>query len=558
MSYLALARRYRPENFTKLLAQSHITRTLSSAVDSGRVSHAYLFCGPRGTGKTSAARILAKSVNCQKGPSSSPCGECVNCREIKAGISPDVFEIDAASNRGIDDIRELRENVRYAPVSSRYKIYIIDEVHRLTNEAFDALLKTLEEPPRQVIFIFATTEPQKLPATILSRTQRFDFKRIPVSSLAETVGDVAAKEGLRIEARAALMVARKADGSLRDALSLLDQLISFSEGNITAEATAEILGLIKTDFLFELTGAIIRHDTPAVLELFNIYFGEGSDIDELATELASFLGRLLLIKNGIKDAALLEMDSMEREKAATLIELVDTADILRMTRILADFIRDKKSGIDPMVAMEIALAGLAGMDKSIDIGRLLIDLGDAGHLGNRHSGSSTQTVARQSYSPESPAKSPEIDPGEQRRASPPAPPPEIAPSGPHDLADIGQWWPNFLGFIKAKSMALWVNLQHAVIEKVEDNTLYLGFSEQRSANRKMLAKDKKSLLTQLQEFCGNNVGLGLVKSSLEKDSASIKPAMPAQGAEEFLQQHPQIKKLHDLIDGEIIRFGGIA
>jgi len=278
MSYLALARRYRPDDFSGILAQNHITKTLTNAVSSGRISQAYLFCGPRGTGKTSTARVLAKSLNCEKGPTPTPCSECNNCKEIKAGVSPDVFELDAASNRGIDDIRELRENVRYAPVASRYKIYIIDEVHR----AFDALLKTLEEPPAHVIFIFATTEPQQLPATILSRTQRFDFKRVPVSTLAEAVNDVAKTEEMEIEPKAALLIARKADGSLRDALSLLDQLTSFSDGKITTESTSEILGLVKSDFLFDITSAIISHDTAAALEMFSIYFNEGGDIDELA------------------------------------------------------------------------------------------------------------------------------------------------------------------------------------------------------------------------------------------------------------------------------------
>ncbi|NLI15737.1 MAG: DNA polymerase III subunit gamma/tau, partial [candidate division Zixibacteria bacterium] len=189
MTYLALARRYRPADFESILAQKRITRTLANAITTGRISHAYLFCGPRGTGKTSTARVLAKSLNCKNGPTATPCGECSNCLEIKQGNSPDVFEIDAASNRGIDDIRELRENVRYSPAASRYKIYIIDEVHRLTHEAFDAILKTLEEPPPHVIFIFATTEPQALPATILSRTQRFDFRRVPVSALAEAINN---------------------------------------------------------------------------------------------------------------------------------------------------------------------------------------------------------------------------------------------------------------------------------------------------------------------------------------------------------------------------------
>jgi DNA polymerase-3 subunit gamma/tau len=241
MSYLALARKYRPGNFENIVSQHHITTTLKNAVELGRISHAYLFCGPRGTGKTTTARVLAKALNCEKGPTPEPCGVCTVCVEIARCSSPDVFEIDAASNRGIDDIRELRENVRYAAVGGRYKIYIVDEVHRLTKEAFDALLKTLEEPPSHVIFIFATTEPQALPPTILSRTQRYDFKRIPVSALAEAINSIAQKESLTIDPDAALMVAKKADGSLRDAISLLDQLSSFSENRIDVARAAEVL-----------------------------------------------------------------------------------------------------------------------------------------------------------------------------------------------------------------------------------------------------------------------------------------------------------------------------
>jgi len=553
MSYLALARRYRPDDFSGILAQNHITKTLTNAVSSGRISQAYLFCGPRGTGKTSTARVLAKSLNCEKGPTPTPCNECNNCKEIKVGVSPDVFELDAASNRGIDDIRELRENVRYAPVASRYKIYIIDEVHRLTQEAFDALLKTLEEPPLHVIFIFATTEPQQLPATILSRTQRFDFKRVPVSTLAEAVNDVAKTEEMEIEPKAALLIARKADGSLRDALSLLDQLTSFSEGKITTESTSEILGLVKSDFLFDITSAIISHDTAAALEMFSIYFNEGGDIDELATELASFFGKLVMVKNGIRETSLLEMDSMELEKTAALIADMDTADILRMMQIMADFIAAKKSGSDPVVAMEAALARLAGLDKAVDINQLLTGLSNPGIRAKFVSSHPPKTGGHNAGNPalsntKSNINSPSSPSNTQPQAS------TIPSSGPHNLEDINKWWPNYLSFTKAKSMAIWSSLQHLVVDSVDNKIVNLGYTEKQKHLKKFLSKDKKIISEFLKEFCGNDVAASFVKIADNNNDVNGKQAVEQGSADEFLKQRPLIKKLHDLIDGEVIDF----
>ena len=558
MSYLALARQYRPDDFSKILAQNHITRTLANAISTGRISHAYLFCGPRGTGKTSTARVLAKSLNCAKGPTSTPCGECVNCREIKIGNSPDVFEIDAASNRGIDDIRELRENVRYAPASSRYKIYIIDEVHRLTNEAFDALLKTLEEPPPHVIFMFATTEPQNLPATILSRTQRFDFKRVPVSSLAETIINVAAKEGLAIEPKAAQLIGRKADGSLRDALSLLDQLISFSEGKITTQSTAEILGLVKTEFLFNITGAILEHNAAMVLDLFSVYFNEGSDIDQLGSELMNFFSKLLMIKNGITETSLLEMDTSEIEKAADIIAAIDTSDILRMMKVLGDFIANKKSGVDPIVAMEIALTSLAGLDKTIEISRILAEMSsNPGNPANPRIATlgKTSSARRVSYAkPDSGSSG--ITATNAQIDHPSTAPVIDSPTGPHLLEEIAKWWPNFLGFIKAKNTPVWSHLHQLAVDGVDNNTVKLGYKNGNEHLKKLLAKDKKFIAEQLSEFCGNAVDITFVKSTIETDVPNNGNDKSGESAEEFLNKHPNIKKVHDLIDGNVVRFRG--
>jgi DNA polymerase-3 subunit gamma/tau len=245
MSYIVLARRYRPQNFDELIGQSHVALTLKNALALNRIAHAYLFSGPRGVGKTSAARILAKSLDCEKRKDHSPCNTCVSCEEITKGISMDVIEIDGASNRGIDEIRNLRENVKFAPVSGKYRIYIIDEVHMLTKEAFNALLKTLEEPPPHVIFIFATTEPYKVPLTIISRCQRFDFRRVSVNEIVKHLQYIAGKENIDVEDEALYLIAQASEGSMRDSQSLLDQAVSYSGKKIAKKDVQDFLGLTE-------------------------------------------------------------------------------------------------------------------------------------------------------------------------------------------------------------------------------------------------------------------------------------------------------------------------
>jgi len=247
MSYVVIARRWRPQQFNEIIGQEHVSKTLSNAIANNRIAHSYIFTGPRGVGKTTTARILAKAVNCEKGPTPHPCNECASCKAITVGNSMDVLEIDGASNRGIDEVRNLRENIRYAPTQGKYRIYIIDEVHMLTKEAFNALLKTLEEPPEHAMFIFATTEIHRVPATILSRCQRFDFRRIPLKTIMEHLRRICDGEKIDIQEEALLQIAKKADGSMRDAQSILDQLISFSGNKIAFEDVAQALGVIHQD-----------------------------------------------------------------------------------------------------------------------------------------------------------------------------------------------------------------------------------------------------------------------------------------------------------------------
>ena len=300
MSYLVLARKYRPQTFDEVTGQEHITDLLKRAITSNRIHHAYLFCGPRGIGKTSCARILAKSLNCEKGPTFKPCGECVACQEITRGSSFDVLEIDGASNRGIDEIRTLRENVKFAPSAGKYKIYIVDEVHMLTAEAFNALLKTLEEPPAHVKFIFATTAPQKVPATIISRCQRFDFKRISVETIVATMAAISKKEKFTIDQDALYAIAKAAQGSLRDALSILDQLSALSDEGIEAKDVFSMLGMVETQFLFDLTGALAQKNCPLALEILEKIIDQGKDIKQLNKDLIEHFRNLMVVKIGGK------------------------------------------------------------------------------------------------------------------------------------------------------------------------------------------------------------------------------------------------------------------
>src|SRR5437016_8726543 len=331
VNYEVFARKYRPQTFDDLVGQTHVSRTLKNAVAQNRLAHAYLFVGPRGIGKTSTARILAKSLNCVKGPTVTPCGVCDNCREIAAGNSLDVIEIDGASNRGIDDVRELRDNVRYAPAKSRLKIYLIDEVHMLSSAAFNALLKTLEEPPAHVKFIFATTEPQKVLPTILSRCQRFDLHRIPANLIAQHLQFIAGKEKITLEPAAAHAIARGAEGGLRDAESMLDQLVAFCGEKIGESDVLNVFGFTSEQTVIDLTGRILQGETPATLELLYEQSENGKDMMRLMSDLIVYLRDLLVFK--AKPDAVKEDVDPDLQKSLTahagliatdcLLELID-------------------------------------------------------------------------------------------------------------------------------------------------------------------------------------------------------------------------------------------
>jgi DNA polymerase-3 subunit gamma/tau len=357
MAYVALYRQWRPQDFDNLIGQEHINTTLKNAIAANKVAHAYLFAGPRGTGKTSTAKILAKALNCAQGPTPAPCNKCPNCERITAGTSMDVFEIDAASNRGIDEIRDLREAVKFAPVEGRYKVYIIDEVHMLTAEAFNALLKTLEEPPAHVLFVLATTEPHKIPATIHSRCQRYDFHRIPVADIEKRLAVVAADSGLDIAPEALRLIAQHADGGLRDALSILDQCTALGDGPVGADAVRGLLGLIGHEWVWRLTDAIAARDAAAVLLALEEIIALGKDVRQLLIELAQH-GRSLMLYKAAPEVAGLDTYSEDRAVLASQSAKFSHDELVRMIQLLQAAANEAKWAVEPRITAEIALLAI--------------------------------------------------------------------------------------------------------------------------------------------------------------------------------------------------------
>jgi DNA polymerase-3 subunit gamma/tau len=328
MSYLVLARKYRPQNFEQVVGQAHVTQTLKNAIQADRVAHALLFAGPRGVGKTSVARILAKAMNCKDGPTPAPCGECTACKEITDGIAVDVLEIDGASNRGIDEIRELRESIKYMPGHNRYKIYIIDEVHMLTAPAFNALLKTLEEPPPHALFVFATTEAHKIPATILSRCQRHDFKRIGLEEIVIHLNDICQGAAFEVSREGLRLLGREADGSMRDALSLLDQIMAYSEEGASEDQILDILGAVERKAIFDLSSALLTGDALKALDLLDKIHNHGHDLKRLSMQITEHFRHLIIVKMGHGRAPLVdvpahELTSMERQVENTPLESIN-------------------------------------------------------------------------------------------------------------------------------------------------------------------------------------------------------------------------------------------
>jgi len=355
MAHRVISLKYRPQNFDELTGQNHVVVSLKGAIKSGRIGHAFLFAGPRGVGKTTTARILAKSLNCIEGSTVHPCQQCPSCREITLSRSIDVVEIDGASNRGIEEIRNLRESVKYSPIHGRYKIYIIDEVHMLTQEAFNALLKTLEEPPPKVIFIFATTNPTKVPATILSRCQRFIFKRLSVKEITTRLRVIAEKENIKLTNDALHYIATRADGSIRDGESIVEQLAAFVEGEITADDVFKLIGFLGSNFYLALIDKILAQNLAQVISGLNNGLEDGADPIEIYRGLTNYLRAALLLKTGLSEEFIeLNTEEINRLKALPL----DKEGLISMLEICLHFEEMIRRSVNVRIAIELLLSQL--------------------------------------------------------------------------------------------------------------------------------------------------------------------------------------------------------
>lgn len=391
LSYQVIARKWRPQSFTDVVGQNHITQTLSNALKNGRLPHALLFTGPRGTGKTSSARILAKALRCPNAENFVPCNNCDSCNEISSGSSVDVMEIDGASNNGVDAIRELRETVAFMPSRGKYKIYIIDEVHMLSTSAFNALLKTLEEPPPHVIFIMATTEVHKIPQTILSRCQRFDFRRIPTRQITERLALITEQEGVSAEEEALWVIARQGDGSMRDSQSLLDQVITFANGPLTRETVVAILGLTDRALLFETLQGLIARDSKAIMTVIEKIASAGFEPHLFSQDLLEMIRNLLLVKVSESHAGdILDLPDSELHLLAEMSQRLPEEDIHMLFDMALKGGNDIPRAQDPRIVLEVLLLRMASAPKLVDLKTLL----SQGGLPSHSAGG-----ARQSYTP---------------------------------------------------------------------------------------------------------------------------------------------------------------
>jgi len=525
MAYLVLARKWRPQSFAELLAQDHVVRTLRNALSSGKIAHAYLFSGPRGVGKTTTARLLAKALNCEKGPTPDPCNLCGPCREISEGTSIDVLEIDGASHTGVDHVRELRESARYMPSRSRYKVYIIDEVHMLSISAFNALLKILEEPPPHVIFIFATTEPHKVPLTVLSRCQRFDFRRIPSQVIFQQLKRIAEAEDVRAEEEALRVIARSAEGSMRDAQSLLDQAISYSGGEIRLQDVRELLGGAEGAMVQQVLEEVAKGNPKGALSAFSELFQQGVDLRHFLRELMGKVRDLLVVKvgaEGLLDSFLPE----EKDLYKNLAEEVEVDHLQRWIEMLVRAEREMAWGGAGRIIAELTLVEMARTRK-------LMPLEEALELLEK---------LPQEGEPLKPQVKYDLSPPKLREKQE-----EFSSQKPEETKGWERW-EEFLRFVRGENPILASFLQQGRALLTGDG-VKIAFSPGSFALERVLEPgNKRALLDMLRRFQGDEVRVEVVTTKELPAAPEGKAKADEKGGEE-----PLLKDVLEIFGGRVIQ-----
>ncbi|MBS3754900.1 MAG: DNA polymerase III subunit gamma/tau [Desulfobacterales bacterium] len=573
MAYLVFARKYRPQQFSEVIGQSHITRTLANAVSSGRLAHAILFSGPRGTGKTTVARTLAKCVNCRSGPTTEPCGQCQSCREIALSNAADVFEIDGASNNKVENVRELRENAKYMPAHSPYKIYIIDEVHMLSDAAFNALLKTLEEPPAHVLFFFATTEPNKIPITILSRCQRHDFRRVEIDAIIDHMEDICGRENIAVSRNALGLIAREADGSIRDALSLLDQIFTCSRGEITDEQIIDILGIIDRQIIFDSADALFAGNMAELLSICDRLYRQGRHLMRFYAELIEHFRNLLVVKMGGSGKALSGVPAHEKTHMAKQVENLSEPYINQVLNTLFEDEWRIRQSVSPRHALEMTFFKLFQIRPAMSIDQLIekidqlrqgIDPNLPAHGKAAGTAPDPSPAPGQNPAPQHPAEEP-------AQPEPPLPEPEHdrhpedasrshepgqSAGGPFaqepvDNADPEKTWEELRDRIAGKSPSLGACLGEARLQEMTGDRLKI---EVRSAATNVNLLNRKKSIANLESICTEFFGRPM-RISLEIKEEADNPQKQKREAKHLKDEalnHPLVGAAVKTFNGKIV------
>jgi DNA polymerase-3 subunit gamma/tau len=520
--YQVIARKYRPQTFAELIGQEHVRTTLENAIAQRRIAHGYIFSGQRGTGKTTVARILARCLNCIQGPTATPCGVCASCLEIAGGNSPDVIEIDAASNRGINEMRELRENVRYRPARDRYKVFIVDEAHQITSEAFNALLKTLEEPPEWAVFILCTTEAHKIPTTIASRCQQFSFRSVDFAEVVKRMEEICAKEGIEADPEVLSVLAQAGEGSVRDSLSALDQAIACCGVKLNAAEVRGMLGLFSLDSLGEVTDALAAEDSRRMLDLVMELERNGRSLQHFCRELARYFRNLLVVKVAGANTRLIAASGREQERLAEVARGFSEDDLTRYLQLTLDLFKDLQFSLQPRLHLEIGLLRLIQAGKLLPIEKALADLGGGGPA-------------------PPPTRKPTPPPATKNQ------PPATANAPPATSVQAsGPWRDRIHTALMEAGMQFTADaVEHSQVTEANGELQFV------TSDEFGLAMNEKDILKVVQKIAGRPMR---IKIAVGKPEAAPAPlAKPKDDVSERALDHPEVKRFQELFPDAQVR-----